>query len=409
MKITLDTNILLSYPEIIEKYEEIILPIAVIEELDGLKKDNGVTGYNARQAIRKLEEAKNIQYIIKDEYTMPNGWNKDKRDNAIILCAKENGCKLLSNDLNVRIKANAIGVECEGVNDKRKELDYKGYKEVFLDTTIEEDNNLLSHLYSSRENNLFDLYVNQYILLKDKSKPIYSEDNFNEIVDYEIIDKFRWNGEQLVDLKLPNSKVVKPLNVLQMFALDLLNNRDIPIKIIVGNYGSGKTMLSIRVGLNQVNDKGYYSKIMLVRNPIGSGEEIGFLPGSKQEKIQDFFKPIEQNLEGGEFQLQSMLQQGKLEMEIPFYMKGMTLDNTYTIIDEAEDLDLKTLKLIGTRIGKESCIVFSGDYKQAESKYIRNNGLLTMIDKLKDNPLVGIVVLNEDVRSSASKVFAYLE
>ena len=148
---------------------------------------------------------------------------------------------------------------------------------------------------------------------------------------------------------------------------------------------------------------------MMVRNPVGSGEEVGILPGNKMEKIYDFFKPVIQHLDGGEFQAQQMVQREELIAEIPFYMKGLSLDHGYfVIVDEAEDLDLKTLKLIGTRIGKDSCIVFSGDYEQAESKYVRNNGLIKMVNTLKGNPLVGIVTLDTDVRSEASKVFAEL-
>jgi predicted ribonuclease YlaK len=90
-------------------------------------------------------------------------------------------------------------------------------------------------------------------------------------------------------------------------------------------------------------------------------------------------------------------------------MKGLTIPESYILIDEAEDLDLKTLKLIGSRIGKDSNIVFCGDYKQAEGKFIQDNGLLQLIEGTKGNPLVGIVVLDDDVRSSASKVFANLE
>jgi PhoH-like ATPase len=104
-----------------------------------------------------------------------------------------------------------------------------------------------------------------------------------------------------------------------------------------------------------------------------------------------------------------MLQLNQLEMEIPYFLKGLTISSSYTIVDEAEDLDLKTLKLIGTRISESSCIVFAGDYKQAEYKYIKNNGLLQLIEKTRGNPLVGVVVLKDDVRSAASKVFASLE
>jgi PhoH-like ATPase len=104
----------------------------------------------------------------------------------------------------------------------------------------------------------------------------------------------------------------------------------------------------------------------------------------------------------------AMEQEGVLTKEIPFYMKGLSIEDTFIIADEAEDLTLKLVKLIGTRLGKGSNVVFSGDFKQAEDKYIYNNGLYLAVEKLKGHPLVGVVYLDEDVRSDASKVFAEL-
>src|SRR5690606_20408150 len=128
------------------------------------------------------------------------------------------------------------------------------------------------------------------------------------------------------------------------------------------------------------------------------------LKGDKEDKTSDFFKPVIQNLDGGIFEAEQMIQRGQLIKEIPYYMKGITVDDSYMIVDEAEDLDVKLIKLIGTRLGKNSVIVFSGDYEQTEEKYRHNNGLLYAIDRLKGHPLVGIVVLDRDIRSEASKV-----
>lgn len=269
---------------------------------------------------------------------------------------------------------------------------YKGYVELKLNT--EQINDLFAKYNNFNENPL-NLIENEYLIIQN--------------IDLNSVNEFKYSKGQLLNLKLPSSKAVKGINSKQRCALDLLYNAEIPIKIIAGNYGSGKTLLSVRTAIHTVLDKGYYSKITLVRNPLGSGQDIGFLPGSKEEKIKDFYKPIEQNLEGGEFQLNNMIMKGQLEMEIPYYMKGMSLNHTFILVDECEDLDTKIFKLIGTRVGKESCIAYVGDWKQAESKFIHNNGLSKFIDYAKGNPLVGIVVLDEDVRSNASKVFANFE
>ncbi|WP_036653823.1 PhoH family protein, partial [Paenibacillus pini] len=197
-------------------------------------------------------------------------------------------------------------------------------------------------------------------------------------------------------------------NPLQECAIDLLMDTSIPIKIIAGTYGSGKTILSVKTAIHNVLSKGNYSKIMMVRNPIGSGKEIGFLKGTKDEKTECFFKPFIQHLDGGEQEAWALEQRGVLLREIPYFMKGLSIDETLVLCDEAEDLDAKLIKLIGTRLGDDSAVVFSGDYNQAENEYLNNNGLLLAIEKLKGNPLVGVVILDEDVRSAASKVFAEL-
>jgi predicted ribonuclease YlaK len=178
--------------------------------------------------------------------------------------------------------------------------------------------------------------------------------------------------------------------------------------VLAGTFGSGKTLLNIRMAVHHVTDKPTYNTIMTVRNPIGPGEDIGYLPGRKDEKINWILKPITQQLDGGEQELEALIQQGKIEFDVPFFMKGMSLNGYWVMVDEAEDLDLKTFKLIGSRIGENSCVVFSGDYHQTERKYKQDNGLTQFINKAKGDPLVGIVVLKDDVRSQASKVFADL-
>lgn len=391
-RIMLDTNVLVSKNFTLDDFEKVYLSIQVLEELDGLKKAEGELGYNARKAIRQLEQATSdkVEYIILDNYKMPDGWSSDKRDNQIIMCAKNNNCDLISNDLNVRIKAKSVDVNSYGYENNKDKEEYTGYK--FLEGNTEFINNF--HASIDYGLNKYNLLENEYVIIKN--------------TDLKKVNEYRYSNGRLETLVLPSSKVIKGMNSLQRCALDLLNNPDIPIKVITGTSGSGKSLLSIKVGLNHLLDKGTYKKIMLIRNPIGSGEEIGFLPGSKEEKIKDFFKPIVQHLDFGKFQLNDLINKDMLEAEIPFYMKGLSLHNTYMLVDEAEDLNLKSLKLIGTRVGNMSCVVFSGDYNQAEDKFKYDNGLLRFVNEHKGNPLVGVVVLEEDVRSEASKLFTQL-
>ena len=149
----------------------------------------------------------------------------------------------------------------------------------------------------------------------------------------------------------------------------------------------------------------------MVRNPTGSGEEIGFLPGDLEDKTADFFAPFIDNMDGGEQELENMKRRGEIDTQIPFYLKGRSIPQTFIIVDEAEDLTAKDFKLIGSRIAEGSAVIFTGDFKQAETKYVYNNGLSKFIQYVSENPspLVGIVVLDDDVRSDASKFFVNFE
>lgn len=274
------------------------------------------------------------------------------------------------------------------LNTAVEEKIYSGYEEVFLSS---DDYTLVYDQYQNGENP-YDLIENQYLI-------IHCDDKTNEYV---------YCKGKLNALKLP--KGIKALNAKQRCVLDLLENEDIPIKVICGVYGTGKTYLSINVAVNKVSNssKSEFAKIFLVRQPYGEGDEIGFLKGTKDDKIRDFFNPIVDNIENGEFAMESLMQRGQLEVDIPFYMKGRSLARTIMIVDEAEDLTLKQIKLLGSRVAEKSNIVFVGDWKQSAGKYEWNCGLTQFIKYVKENPspLVGVMVMDEDVRSLASKYFA---
>jgi PhoH-like ATPase len=158
-------------------------------------------------------------------------------------------------------------------------------------------------------------------------------------------------------------------------------------------------------------EKEHYSNVVFWRTPVpADGVDIGFLPGDKQSKIEDYMKPLLQYVdkEGDQFYLENLLRQEKIKMDVVSFLKGINVDDSFVVFDECEDLNLKLLRLVGTRIGRKSAIVFTGDYRQAEAKYKHDNGITQFMEQAKGNPLVGIVVLEEDLRSPASKVFADL-
>lgn len=370
--------------EELAKDYEVVFPIVVADELNHLKENkNGSKSYRARCAIRFIKKHSSdwqCDFLL----------NEPENDMSIIMTALEFNSVLVTLDYGMEIRAKSRGVEVLDISDL--EEDYRGYKTIKLNSDIENDMDLLSDYYSDLTNNIFNCETNEYIIIQQ---------------DDETIDTARWDGEKYVDLIQP-PKSVKPMSDEQRLAIDLIMNKDIPIKVIYGFAGSGKTYLSIKLGLEMV--KGYdskYNKMMLVRNPLGSGERIGYLKGDKMDKIIDFYKPFQQHFEGGYQEFQTMMCNDVLDIEIPYHMKGLDIPNTLVIFDEAEDSDEKLMRLVGTRIADGSSIIILGDAKQAESQFSEtSNGLTQLVERAKGNKLFGCVYLSDDLRSEASKLFA---
>lgn len=392
-----DTNCLLHNE--LESFEGVIyLSSITLQEIENIKvsdKKDGEVKYNARKATRWLRDneekyvcipVRHEHYKLLDKLKMPID-----NDNLIIACAKllekEFDVTFYTEDLCCYNIAKTFGIKCSSskVTDV---IEYKGFKEFAGNTSQ------INSLFNQYMNNCFnqlDLVLNEYLIITN--------------TDTGDTDEYKYKEDNLEPLVLPNSKIIKGMNSQQRCAIDLLHNDDIPIKVICGEFGSGKTYLSTRIAVNKVTREQKYDKVMFVRNPIGSGEEIGFLPGTKEEKTCEYYNSIIDQLDGGEQELERMRMSCQIETQVPYFMKGRSLPNTFILVDESEDLDSKTFKLIGSRLAKNSVIVFSGDMKQAEKKYKGDNGLRSFIEYAKGNPLVGIVCMDGNVRSEASSVF----
>ena len=390
MKIAPDTNIFLHHLHILDQYDSLVYLSHVNRELEKLKRKTDELGYFARQATRYVEEnIHKFTFDLADYYVDFDDLDASYEDNRILSACIKQGYTLMTNDLTLKHKAKLYGIKVIDVQQEENETNYKGYK--FVELTNEQ----LAYFYQNMDKNLYDLCVNQYLIIRDENK--------------NTIDKYRWDGTKHVGLISPPKRYIKPKNDLQECALDLLMSKDIPIKFIAGTAGSGKTYLATRMALYHVKEKGNYAKIMIVRNPLGSGEEIGYLKGDKHDKTEGFFNSIIQHLDQGEIEAQAMEQRGELVREIPFYMKGLSIADTFILVDEAEDMSPKLIKMLGARPSENSSIVFAGDWNQAEDKYAHNNGLKMAINYFKNHPLAGTVVMDLDVRSDVSKAFAEWE
>ena len=290
----------------------------------------------------------------------------------------------VTNDICLKNIARSVGLDVCSI--ENKENIYKGYK--IIKGTSEQINIAMDNMDLSEWN------INEYLI-------IHNTDDDSE-------KEMRFDGEKFINLKLPPSKFIKAKNSLQRCALDILNNQDITIAAILGGYGTGKSFTTMQMALYNVQEKGYQSKILGVRSPQGEGKEIGYLPGDFSNKTDNFFEPLAQQLNGGEFELESLKQSGVLETNIPFFMKGTTYNNTIILVDEAEDLDDKQIRLVGTRVGTNSKIYFSGDYKQSVINSSESNALVKMCNEFKGQPNFSTIYLGEDVRSETSKMFANL-
>lgn len=393
-----DTNALLQLGNDVLKDDFFVLSSTTLEELEHIKvsknKDDLVK-YKSRKILHILDENPDKYRVIisnNDVVELLNTFRLENTpDNKICGCAylfyKENkDMVFITNDIACKIIAkNIFGLEVACASENSNEI-YKGYK--IIHGNSKEINIIMENIDYS------DWTINEYLIIEN------TDENSSK--------ELKFNGHEFVSLKLPASRFIKAKNSLQRCALDILNNPDITIASILGGYGSGKTYLSMQMALYNVQDKGRASKILGVREVSGEGKEIGYLPGNIEDKIGRFFDPLCQSLSGGEFELQNLKVSGILDVNVPFFMKGTTYNNTIILCDEAEDLTESQIRLIGTRIGENSKIYLAGDYKQSLLNKTINNPLVKMCNEFKGKENFACIYLGEDVRSETSRMFAEL-
>lgn len=390
-----DTNALLRYYNKIN--EQFLISSVTLIELENIKTDrrkDETVKSAARKLIRFLTNNEDLYKVIVVDNSvreiLSNFGLDASPDNLICACVVKaideykTDIIFYTEDICCREIARSI----MGLNINKFEIEdiYKGYRLLQGNTSqiIE---------YTSSPDDSWN--ENEYLVG-------YNIDTDNEF-------EMRYTNGRFVELKLPNSRFIKGKNALQRCALDALMNNDIPIVAILGGYGSGKTFLTMNMAYYHITKSGNQSKILGVREPVGEGRDIGYLPGDMGQKVDMFFAPLAQQL-GDHFQdgIDQLKINGSLEISIPYYMKGTTYNYTVIVSDEAEDLTSKQIKLIGTRLGEGSRIFWSGDYKQSVLNNSEDNALVKMVNELKGNPAFACVYLGEDVRSEASKLYANL-
>lgn len=410
-----DTNVLLSDGHLFKKMggKEIVVPLIVVEELDKHKTFPGDLGANARAAIRYLENS--IQYGdllsgvetddgVKIKIETVTRIDGEKPDDTIIRTAKSlnREVTILSNDAHLRIKAHIEGlVAVKHTKDLFTKED-GSYAGVFTINVSPQTINLMYQQGFIELPDLNELPINAFVLLK-------SEENEKQTGVVRVVGNGRAE-------KISTNKDVfgiRAKNLEQSCAVELLLDTDVPLVTLVGGAGSGKTLLALAAGLELVMAKKQYKKLVIIRPPIPMGRDIGFLPGSLEEKMEAWAGPIMDNLEvllntNVKSNFGHLLETGMIEIAPPTFIRGRSLNDACILIDEAQSLTLHEVKTLVTRVGENSKIILTGDIHQIDNPKVsaEDNGLTELVEAFKPYSLAGHVTLNKCERSGLASLAA---
>jgi PhoH-like ATPase len=432
--LVLDTNVLLHDPRSIFAFEDnhVIVPIYVIEEIDGFKKELSERGRNAREVARSLDgfRAKGrlsegvpignggVLRVAIGKRSMPDALRQAQvADNFILGLAlevrdAEPGVKtiLVTKDVNLRIRGDALGLSTADYNAEKIDIQelYSGTAEIDLPAKQIDQYYGEGHLPFERDG----LHANQYVLLRNQDTPGQQT----------ALGRYDAQQKRLVPVKKLREGVwgIRPRNKEQHYALDLLLNDDIKLVTLVGKAGTGKTLVALAAGLQKVVEEQVFQKLLVSRPVIPLGRDIGYLPGDIEEKLNPWMQPIYDNVElllglnkadkkdGRNYG--ELIDLGYIEIEPLTYIRGRSIPNQYMIVDEAQNLTPHEVKTIITRVGDGTKIVLTGDPYQIDNPYVdaANNGLTTVVERFKDEAIAGHVTLTKGERSPLAEIASNL-
>jgi len=444
----LDTNVLMHDPTSLFRFDEhdVYLPIATLEELDAHKRGLSDVSRNARQASRFLDEIvsgsledikKGLELRTKDGQhsggrlylqteaingSLPHSFAAGKSDNQILTVVRflqekepEREVVLVSKDINMRIKARALGLPAEDYfNDKVLEdadLLYTGVRSLPKDFWDSHGKDMESwkkegHTYYRVRGPLVPkLHVNEFVYDESGERPLYAlvKETAGRIAVLETLRDYTHAKNSVWGITARNRE--------QNFALNLLMNPAVDFVTLLGQAGTGKTLLALAAGLTQVLDDKRYSEIIMTRVTVPIGEDIGFLPGTEEEKMTPWMGALEDNLDilnatdesGGEWGRAATrdLVRSRIKVKSLNFMRGRTFVNKWLIIDEAQNLTPKQMKTLITRAGPGTKVVCLGNVAQIDTPYLTegSSGLTYVVDRMKDWGHAGHVTLARGERS----------
>ncbi len=437
----LDTNVLLHNPQSVESFSDnrVIIPMAVIEELDKFKTHNDELGRNARHVIRRID-ALRTQGSLRDGVPLPNGGlllvrssmltdadgmlTENVPDNLILRLAYEMVTQqggedviFVSKDINARLKADALGLEVMDFEKEKVNFDelYTGYREITVPLAT------INGFFKARvyQHTNIGAFPNEFILMQERTKRKRGKTALARVVEPGKLIHLSSDLERVWNIQARNRQ--------QRLALELLMDPAVQIVTLVGQAGTGKTLLALAAALQATVKNHRYDRILVSRPIIPMGKDIGYLPGAKEEKLSHWMQPIFDNLtflmnEPPETptgnrkktkltprdRIDALLHNDTITLEALTYIRGRSIPNQYVIVDEAQNLTPHEVKTIVSRAGEHTKMVLTGDPYQIDNPYLdaSSNGLTYASERLKPLGLHGHVTLTTSERSPLAAVAA---
>ena len=445
----LDTNVLIYDPHCIHKFEDndVIIPIFVIEEIDQFKREGTERGRNARTVCRFLDELRESGGSLAQGVALDNGGtlrvavpserpelqsalDKTGMDQAILQTAivvqrndPERPTVFVTMDTNLRIRADALGVATETYENQRVEVETIDGGSIDLSV----DASVVDRFFHDGQLAVpegVELHANACVLLRDEKVPSHTA-----------LGRYHLDKGLILPLRVPAAGVMglRPRNREQTFALELLLDPTVRLVTVLGKAGTGKTLLALAAGLKRTVEDDVYTRLLVSRPIMPLGRDVGFLPGTIDEKLNPWMQPIFDNLEflsgggakaGGEKgekgekgvekkpskDFVELLERGVVQVEPLTYIRGRSLPHQYLIVDEAQNLTPHEVKTIITRAGEGTKIVLTGDPYQIDNPYVdsASNGLTVAAHRFKGNAVAGHVALTKGERSELAELAANL-
>ncbi len=427
----LDTNVLLHNADSLTSFADnsVVLPMTVIEELDNFKRQNDELGRNARYVIRQLDKLRTLG-TLKDGVAMENGGflkitvehrnmpgallDMSVADNRILAVANslhEEGKEVIfvSKDINARLKADALGIAVMDFEKQKCNVDdlYTGWRQATVPGEV------IDKFYKEKtlETEGFDFKNNEFILLQDETNPKHSglgrATGPSSLTHLNAKYEHAWN--------------ITPRSKEQRMALELLLNPNINLVTLIGQAGTGKTLLALAAGLECVIHNDSHERLLVSRPVIPMGKDIGYLPGTKDEKLALWMQPIFDNLtylmrhdrrkdDDGSVQqkVDQLIKNQQVELEALTYIRGRSIPRQFVVVDEAQNLTPHEVKTIISRAGENTKMVFTGDPQQIDNPYLdsASNGLSYAVERLKGHGIYGHITLSKSERSPLSAIAA---